>query len=149
MIEVENFLPLLGKRIDSLEFSNITSPLGAPPILEDFDEGRSYASFPQSGIDIVLEDGVVTSIQFFAEGVEEDSMPYEGRLPGGITFNDSIASVREKMGAPTRSKDGLDDPRPTVRRDPWFKYESGSSYLHLTFSMAGDRVKIVTLGRVG
>jgi len=145
MIAFETLLPVLGKPLRSPAIAQLLTRLGHSPELESMDEERSYASFPDLGLDWVIDAGIISALQFFGDTVEPGRSPYRGTLPHALSFDDSRAVVLNKLGQPVRSHAGVDDPRPFVRVEPWVKYHFGTYTVHCNFSMDASRTKLITV----
>lgn len=148
MIEFETLLPVLGMPLLSPAVNRLLRQVGQSPKIEATDKERSYASFPNLGFDLVLDNGVISALQLFGEAVEPSQSPYRGTMPHGLSFDDSRAMVVTKLGPPLRSHAGRDDPRPFVRIEPWVKYSFGNYTLHCHFSMDAALTKIITVQQV-
>ncbi len=141
------FLTLLGKTENSPEMAKFLSFLDISPTIEEFEDERSYYSFPRFGFAIVLDEKVIEAIQFFAEGAEKNLNQYCGKLPKELAFSDTRDEVVKKLGLPTKSREGIDDPRPFVRLYPWFKYFLNGYNLYVQFDMANTSIRMVGLER--
>jgi hypothetical protein len=75
-------------------------------------EGRAIGfQYPDRGVWLALEDGVVASVSFLTGTVDEGGVRYAGILPGGLRVTDPPARVTELFGEPDRVQEiGL--PRP-------------------------------------
>ena len=67
--------------------------------------------YPDRGLWLAIEDGVVASVSFLTGTADEDGVRFEGALPGGLRVTDPPARVAELFGEPDRVQEiGL--PRP-------------------------------------
>ena len=75
-------------------------------------EGRAIGfQYPDRGVWLALEDGVVASVSFLTGTADEGGVRYAGILPGGLRVTDPPARVTELFGEPDRVQEiGL--PRP-------------------------------------
>lgn len=145
MIEFETLLPVLGMPLRSSAVDRLVNQVGQSPELEATDEKRSYATFPSLGFDLVLDNGVISTLQLFGEAAEPGQSPYRGTMPHGLSFDDSRAMVVKRLGPPLRSHAGRDDPRPFVRIEPWVRYSFGKYSVHCNFSMDAARTKLISV----
>jgi hypothetical protein len=53
----------------------------------------------EDGFELLVERGVITAV-FMREGQNWIHRDYEGAMPGGIDFGDSVPSVRARLGPP-------------------------------------------------
>jgi hypothetical protein len=58
--------------------------------------------YPDRGVWLAAEDGVVTSISFLTGTADAGGARFEGALPGGLTVADPPERVLELLGAPDR-----------------------------------------------
>jgi len=75
-------------------------------------DGRPIGfQYPERGIWLAAEDGVVTSISFLTGTSDEGGARFTGTLPGGLAVTDAPARVTELFGAPDRTQE-IALPRP-------------------------------------
>ena len=75
-------------------------------------DGRPIGfEYPELGIWLAVEDGVVSSISFLTGTADEAFARFEGPLPGGLTVGDPPERVLELYGAPDRIQE-IPLPRP-------------------------------------
>ncbi|MGH7726067.1 MAG: hypothetical protein ACREOU_11635 [Candidatus Eiseniibacteriota bacterium] len=67
--------------------------------------------YPDRGVWLVAEDGVVASISFLTGTADEGGARFDGELPGGLRVTDTPARVRELYGEPDRTQE-IALPRP-------------------------------------
>jgi hypothetical protein len=71
--------------------------------------------YPDRGVWLAIEDGVVSSISFLTGGAESGGASFTGALPGGLCVADAPARLRELLGEPDRTQD-VPLPRPPHAR---------------------------------
>jgi hypothetical protein len=84
----------------------------------------------------------VESIFFYRKGFEGFEQ-YRGRLPGGVTFNDSREMVRAKLGTPVKGGRRR-GPTPTMM---WDLFRQETYTVHVEFDENGS-VKLITLAPI-
>lgn len=99
---VEEFLtaaPLpLGTPVDEVE-----GKLGAAARVLSGEDGRPLGfEYPERGVWLAAEDGIVTSISFLTGTADSDGARFPGALPGGLTVADPPERVLELYGPPDR-----------------------------------------------
>lgn len=66
-------------------------------------DGRPIGfEYPERGVWLAVEDGVVSSISFLTGTADESGARFEGALPGGLTVLDPPERVLALYGAPDR-----------------------------------------------
>lgn len=139
------FAQLAGKSMDSPEVRRYIDSLGSEPTISEFEGGRIYCSLKQIGLELVFDEDELRAIHYLGPDSDSDAAAYAGALPGGLTFNDSKDAVLKKLGAPAKSQQGVDDPRPFVEMKPWVKYRFGDHWLQIQFLQGANRIRVVTL----
>ena len=104
-----------------------------------------YYTFPAAGLDLVFDEGRVSAAHYYGPGSAEDVQPYAEPLPRGLAFSDSKRAVLQKLGTPAVQKNGIEDPRPFVRMNPWMKYRYDGYFLHVQFAMDESHIRLITL----
>lgn len=145
--EIDNpFTELIDKDVGSPLVTAYESQLGETARIEEFEGGRLYHTFEKHGLSLCFDDGQLTSVLLYSENSEPGVAAYSGSLPRGLTFSDSQASVRHKLGAPLRSNAADDNRTRAVPSSPWMKYAlDHGCEMHVEFDAAGSRIRIVTV----
>lgn len=144
-VDTEVFKHIKGKSEDSLEFKNYMDSVDEDPLIEDFDGGRRYYSFPKTGMNFIFDDSRLIEAQLFTDGVEEDTACYKGQLPYGLDFLYSFDEVNQKLGAPNIFKDGIQDHKLLGQVYPWCKYLFKDYSLRIEFEMDKTKIRMVSL----
>lgn len=139
------FVHLLGKGEDSPEFQDFVKSLAAKPTVETFEGERRYFTFAEHGLDVVFDEGRVASCHLVGPEGDSSFRPYGGPLPHGLSFANSRDTLVARLGQPSKSHPGREDPRPTVRIKPWMKFSFSTHALHVQFTPDGSRIELVTL----
>jgi hypothetical protein len=71
--------------------------------------------YPERGVWLALEDGVVSSVSFLTGATETGGARFAAALPGGLSVDDAPARVQELYGPPDRSEQ-IALPRPPHAR---------------------------------
>ncbi len=61
--------------------------------------------YPDRGVWLVAEEGVVASVSFLTGTADEGGVRFMGELPGGLRVSDPPARVRELFGEPDRTQE--------------------------------------------
>lgn len=106
-MDASQFETCLGKAEDSADVRGMLTALGITQKLEPSSEGYLRLTLAGQGLLLsfvpgVSADGklVFTGVQFYSDS-EEGFTTFAGALPGGLTFADSPAQARAKLGKPT------------------------------------------------
>ncbi|MDX3195646.1 hypothetical protein PV458_45205 [Streptomyces sp. MN03-5084-2B] len=98
---------------------------------------------PQEGIELTIEDGIVTSVHMHAAG-HEGHQQFRGPLPRGITFRDTRSTARAKFGKPSSSG----EPKQHYllgKTSAWDKWRFPEYILHLSYNSSSGSIEDVTL----
>ena len=69
-------------------------------------DGRAIGfEYPERGVWLAAEDGVVSSISFLTGTTDEGGARFQGALPGGLAVTDPPARLRELYGPPDREEE--------------------------------------------
>lgn len=139
-VAVATLIALLGQPADSQALAAFERSLEAQPVVESFEDGRTYRTFPKQGISLVLDDGSVSAVQLFADGVGPSMKPYTGELPYEATFRDSRATIVARAGKPSsvNTEHGV---------RPWIKYRFPNHSIHFEFADDEKSIRMCTLMR--
>jgi len=89
---------LIGQAADSPAALALLRPFEANRTVSDHSD-VSYWSYKSHGLSVLLEQGAISSIIFYADHADEFS-EFAGELPGGLEWSDTRADVERKLGAP-------------------------------------------------
>lgn len=141
MLAWNDLIEILGCSKTSNEFVYLPQKLNELPV---YDEGvlgdRSYYSFFNSGVLLLLEDNQVNQISLFMQADEGFSV-YLGEVP--LPANGSESDIIQVLGSPSAMwGGGMDMLLGYLNR--WMKYQTGNHELHLQFNQH-DQLCRVTL----
>lgn len=144
---IERFLEIapvpLGLPVEEVE--RRLGPAGR--VLEKFGRPIGF-QYPDRGVWLAAEDGVITSVSFLTGTPEEGGARFAGDLPSGLSVDDPPSRVRELFGEPDRTQE-IALPRPAhAKLSLWF-YELNAPAM-LTFaikSAEAERLDRIVLAR--
>ncbi len=139
MFEIET---LAGRRYADLLVEPLLTAVGALTV--ETIEGRRYASRPDRGFSLVLdEDDRISTVQLYRHGHQGFSR-YAGATPGGLSFEMDRAAVRGRLGPPLDS--GAEKTLPLLGRMPaWDVFHVGACRLHVEYELDGRGVRLMSL----
>lgn len=107
-MDADVFEKCLGKPEESPEVAKLLADLGINKKLKVSSEGNVRIMLPERGLLLSFkpEDPkssrlVFTGVQFYSDA-EEGFTAFPGRLPRGLSFDDSPEQARDKLGKPTK-----------------------------------------------
>jgi len=144
-MKIEIFKVIRGQRENVAELRSYIHSLTEVPLVEDFDGGRRYYSFPKTGISLVFDDSKLKEVQLFTAGVEENTECYQDQLPNDLNFSDSSDRIFIKLGPPDLIKEGTLNHKLLGVIYPWCKYLFGDYSLRIEFEMDKSKIRMVSL----
>jgi len=144
MERFEEFLQLLGKKVETISSLPYFKEMFNSEVLEKFDDVYHIASL-ERGIGLVLsQDFTLLTIHLKANKFQ-GSKQFIGPLPTSISFNSSQDAVREILGRPFKFSGGqklgiLYDFVPF-----WDKYQISKYFLHFQYSKDRSSIDLITL----
>lgn len=105
---------------------------------------RFHADLPRDGLALVADSsGRITSVQLFADGFQGYN-GFRGELPEGVSFRDSRAEVRARLGTPSASGGGGVDPYLGPIR-MWDRFDRDAYAMHVQYSEGENSVDLISL----
>lgn len=118
LLKEENLQSFLGSDIDSLHIQSFINEIEVRPAILKLDNRFIY-SFYSFGFDsIVSLSGIITHIYLLPNG-SENHQPFLGYIPYDIKGNDTIDSIKNKLGKPN-----VQDYRDGRRGDNWYYWKN-------------------------
>ncbi|WP_103335720.1 hypothetical protein [Amycolatopsis sp. CA-126428] len=97
---------------------------------------------PQEGIELTVDDGIVTSVHLHSAG-HDGHEEFRGPLPRGITFGDTRSTARARFGKPSSS--GEPKQHRMGKTSAWDNWRFPEYTLHLSYKRSSGSVEHVTL----
>ena len=110
LLKEENLQSFLGLDIDSLHIQSFINEIEVRPSILKLDD-RSIYSFYSFGFDFIVSlSGIITLIYLFPN-CSKNHQPYLGYIPYDIKGDDTIHSIKNKLGKPNMQdyRDGSSD----------------------------------------
>ena len=125
-------LNLLHSSINQAGTQKLLCCLSDSPEKDCFPDKRSYLSYLQSGISLVLDgpDEVITAIFLYSQGWE-GFQAYQGSLPFDLTFGLRKSDVIQRIGEPTEvRKIPVDPDSPVLKKFKEFSVQKQELHLY-------------------
>jgi hypothetical protein len=115
-MDVEDFLPYLGKTDDTQEIKQLLAALGVvkhpKPKKGELD---AYVELPEQGLMLTFErpeEGrtsllALNDVQFYSAEFGYGFSSFPGKLPHGLVFSDGKEAVRRKLGPPDVANEAM------------------------------------------
>lgn len=139
MFEIET---LAGRRYADLLTDPLRTAVG--DLTVETIEGRRYASRPERGFSLALDDDDrISTVQLYRHGHQGFSR-YAGATPGGLSFEMDRNAVRGRLGQPLEG--GAEKTLPLLGAMPaWDAFRVGAYRLHVEYEPGGRGVRLISV----
>jgi hypothetical protein len=111
MMNSQDFLACLRKTDDTSEITHLLSRLGVNEKLTmPWDDIEARVDLPELGLSLIFKpldpksnELTFAAVQFFSDA-EPGYTSFDGNLPNNLSFSDSAAEVKKKLGRPSETK---------------------------------------------
>ena len=139
-------ITILGRDINGNDVRDfLTAIQEAPEVTPDEEMGRTYYTFPQSGLALEVDDAdEVTTVFLYSEGYE-GYRQFRGVMPRSLSWGDSREAVRGRLGQPSLSGDGGEALFSLGISSPFDRYDYHDYSLHVRYADDAGAIQLLTL----
>lgn len=135
MLEHMQWVEVIGRPDTDAKVLRFLGLLGATP--SKTDDGETFHRASRYGVEVLCRDGRLAEIACYGRGWEGFQGGYEGDLPLGASFGETLEDTRERLGEPAES--GASNGRTYLR------YDLTGGVVQLQFDGSSERLNRVSV----